>query len=94
MPLERAARPPLGVMLVSDAIPEVDERGEPVRDDTLLILLNAGEHPLASRCRQCRRRRLGGGVRHRRRQAGSQSGSAPSAFTLGGASLTVLRLVQ
>ena len=30
-------------MLVGDAIAEVDERGEPIRDDTLLILLNAGD---------------------------------------------------
>ena len=35
----------LGVMLVGDAIAEVDERGEPIHDDTLLILLNAGETP-------------------------------------------------
>ncbi len=33
----------LGVMLVGDAIAEVDERGEPIHDDTLLILMNAGE---------------------------------------------------
>ena len=26
-----------------DAIAEVDQRGEPVHDDTLLVLLNAGE---------------------------------------------------
>ena len=37
----------LGVMLVGDAIAEVDERGEPIHDDTLLILLNAGETPMA-----------------------------------------------
>jgi glycogen operon protein len=36
----------LGVMLVGDAIAEVDERGEPVHDDTLLVLLNAGETPV------------------------------------------------
>jgi glycogen operon protein len=35
----------LGAVLVGDAIAEVDERGEPVYDDTLLILLNAGETP-------------------------------------------------
>ena len=35
----------LGVMLVGDAIAEIDERGEPIHDDTLLILLNAGETP-------------------------------------------------
>jgi glycogen operon protein len=33
----------LGAMLVGDAIAEVDERGEPIHDDTLLVLLNAGE---------------------------------------------------
>jgi len=37
----------LGVMLAGDAIPEVDERGEPIRDDTLLVLFNAGDAPLA-----------------------------------------------
>ena len=37
----------LGVMLVGDAIAEIDERGEPIHDDTLLILLNAGETPMA-----------------------------------------------
>jgi len=31
----------LGVMMVGDALEEVDERGRPVRGDTLLILLNA-----------------------------------------------------
>jgi len=30
-------------MLVGDAIAEVDERGEPIHDDTLLILSNAAE---------------------------------------------------
>jgi glycogen operon protein len=33
----------LGVILVGDAIAEVDDRGEPIHDDTLLVLLNAGE---------------------------------------------------
>jgi glycogen operon protein len=33
----------LGAMLVGDAIAEVDDRGEPIHDDTLLLLLNAGE---------------------------------------------------
>jgi len=33
----------LGAMLVGDAIAEVDERGEPIHDDTLLILSNAAE---------------------------------------------------
>ncbi|HSP89712.1 MAG TPA: glycogen debranching protein GlgX, partial [Vicinamibacterales bacterium] len=33
----------LGVMLVGDASAEVDARGEPIHDDTLLILANAGE---------------------------------------------------
>jgi glycogen operon protein len=31
----------LGVLMVGDALEEVDERGRPVRGDTLLILLNA-----------------------------------------------------
>jgi len=33
----------LGVMLVGDAIAEVDARGEPIHDDTLLLLANAGK---------------------------------------------------
>ena len=33
-------------MLVGDAIAEIDERGEPIRDDTLLVLANAGEAAL------------------------------------------------
>ena len=33
----------LGVKLIGDAIAEVDDRGEPIRDDTLLVLMNAGE---------------------------------------------------
>jgi glycogen operon protein len=33
--------PSLGVLMVGDALEEVDERGRPVRGDTLLILLNA-----------------------------------------------------
>jgi isoamylase len=37
---ERAARV-LGVELRGDAMPEVDENGEPIVDDTLLVLLNA-----------------------------------------------------
>jgi isoamylase len=35
----------LGVMLVGDAITELDARGERVRDDTLLVLLNAHDAP-------------------------------------------------
>jgi glycogen operon protein len=31
----------LGVLMVGDALDEVDERGRPVRGDTLLIVLNA-----------------------------------------------------
>ena len=33
----------LGAMLIGDAIAEVDDHGEPIHDDTLLILANAGE---------------------------------------------------
>ncbi|MEW5983975.1 MAG: glycogen debranching protein GlgX [Acidobacteriota bacterium] len=36
----------LGVMLVGDQIAELDERGEPIRDDTLLVLLNTNESPV------------------------------------------------
>jgi glycogen operon protein len=37
----------LGAMLIGDAIAEVDDRGEPIHDDTLLILANAGEAGVA-----------------------------------------------
>jgi isoamylase len=33
----------IGVLLAGDAIAEVTDHGEPVRDDTLLVLLNAGD---------------------------------------------------
>jgi glycogen operon protein len=36
----------LGVFLNGDAIPSVDPRGEPVRDDSFLVLLNAHYEPL------------------------------------------------
>jgi isoamylase len=37
----------LGVLLRGDALDQVDEEGDPVRDDTLLILLNAHHGPKA-----------------------------------------------
>jgi len=36
----------LGAVLAGDAIDETDDRGEPIRDDTLLILMNADEAPI------------------------------------------------
>jgi glycogen operon protein len=36
----------LGVRLSGDAIQETDERGERVRDDTMLVLLNAQDGPV------------------------------------------------
>ncbi len=36
----------LGVRLAGDLIGDVDERGEPIRDDTALILLNAHHEPI------------------------------------------------
>jgi isoamylase len=36
----------LGLRLAGDAIEEVDEEGEPIRDDTFLLLLNAHHEPL------------------------------------------------
>jgi glycogen operon protein len=36
----------LGMMLGGDAIPTLDEQGEPIIGDTLLILMNAGPDPL------------------------------------------------
>ncbi len=37
----------LGVRLNGDAIQEVDERGERIAGDTLLLILNAGDRPLS-----------------------------------------------
>ena len=37
----------LGVRLNGDAIDEVDERGERIVGDTLLLMLNAGDEPIA-----------------------------------------------
>ena len=37
----------LGVRLNGDAIEEVDERGERIVGDTLLLMLNAGDEPIA-----------------------------------------------
>jgi isoamylase len=36
----------LGLRLAGDAIPETDARGEPVRDDTFVVLLNAHHEPV------------------------------------------------
>src|SRR5262249_56276350 len=36
----------LGLRLSGDAIDEVDAAGQPIRDDTLLLLLNAHHHPV------------------------------------------------
>ena len=36
----------LGAVLAGDAIEETDDRGEPIRDDTLLILMNADKAPI------------------------------------------------
>jgi isoamylase len=36
----------LGVLLAGNAIDEVGDHGEPVRDETLLILMNAGDQPV------------------------------------------------
>jgi glycogen operon protein len=37
----------IGLRLAGDAIDEVDAQGDPVTDDTLLILLNAHHEPLS-----------------------------------------------
>ena len=41
----------LGVLMVGDALDEIDERGRPVRGDTLLILLNAHPEETPFTCR-------------------------------------------
>ena len=50
----------LGVRLDGDAIDEVDERGERIVGDTLLILLNAGDEPVPFTLPDDRRRPNGG----------------------------------
>ena len=83
----------LGVILSGDAISELGARGERVRDDTLLILLNAQDTgvPFALPARPGCTWELvldtaGGPLR---------SGSLPasSAYDLGARSLSVLKLV-
>jgi glycogen operon protein len=83
----------LGVVLVGDAIAEVDARGEPVRDDTLLILANAGETGVTFTLPAVAAGRrwepvldTNGGA-----PAPSSEGAAPS-YALGSRSLAVLRL--
>ena len=83
----------LGVMLVGDAIAEIDERGEPIHDDTLLILLNAGETPTSftlppAPIRQAWELVLdtNGGT------LAPAAGPAGQAYELGSRSLAVLRL--
>ena len=84
----------LGVMLVGDAIAEVDERGEPVHDDTLLVLLNAGETAVAFTLPAgADRPGVGTRARHeRRRPASPGPASTAPGYELGSRSLAVLRL--
>ena len=83
----------LGVILVGDAIAEVDDRGEPIHDDTLLVLLNAGETAVtftlpAAPVGQAWELVLDTDGGSREPEAGV---SAP-VYELGGRSLAVLRL--
>ena len=56
----------LGVRLNGDAIDEIDERGERVVDDTLLVLLNGGSDSRGrSRCRRSPPPSVGNAGRHR-----------------------------
>jgi glycogen operon protein len=83
----------LGAMLVGDAIAEVDERGEPIHDDTLLILSNAGESSVAFTLPAVQPGQAwelvldtnGGGLV-------PGTGVADPTYALGGRSLAVLRL--
>jgi glycogen operon protein len=80
-------------MLVGDAIAEVDERGEPIHDDTLLILSNAGESSVAFTLPAVQPGQAwelvldtnGGGLV-------PGTGVADPTYALGGRSLAVLRL--
>jgi glycogen operon protein len=83
----------LGAMLVGDAIAEVDERGEPIHDDTLLILSNAGVTSVAFTLPAVQPGQAwelvldtnGGGLV-------ADAGTAVPAYQLGARSLAVLRL--
>jgi glycogen operon protein len=78
---------------VGDAIAEVDERGEPIHDDTLLVLANAGETPVSFTLPPAPTGQVwelvldtnGGGLV-------PPSGGAAPAYELGSRSLAVLRL--
>jgi len=60
----------LGAMLVGDAIAEVDERGEPIHDDTLCDSLERRRIGVRSRCRRSSQGPgVGAGARHERRRA-------------------------
>ena len=56
----------LGMLLSGDAIDEVDERGEPIIGDTLLVLLNAHTTRCRSRCRRSTPTSMAARLRHRR----------------------------
>ena len=67
----------LGMRLAGDLIGEVDERGEPIVGDTLLLLLNAHHEPIPFTLPPTKRGApLGAAVRHgrRRRPAGDARG--------------------
>ncbi len=69
----------LGMLLNGDAIEEVDERGELIVGDTLLILLNAHSDRCRSRCRRSRASSSGSGSSTRSDPAAAERVFKPGA---------------
>ena len=84
----------LGLRLAGDAIEEVDRAGEPIRDDTFLLLLNAHHEPLDFvAARPPHARALGAGPGHAGLgAAGAGEFKAGDQYPLEGRSLALLRL--
>ena len=72
----------LGVRLNGDAIDEVDERGERIVGDTLLLLLNAGDETIPFvAAGDVADRTVGDAARHRRSRGSRRAGCAPATAT-------------
>ena len=82
----------LGVLMVGDALDEVDERGRPVRGDTLLILLNAHHDEVPFALPSISDRTQPGCASSTRSRRTSRSGGTPAArrYPLQGRTLALL----
>ena len=82
----------LGVRLAGDLIGDVDERGEPIKGDTLLLLLNAHHEAIPFALPATKdRTTLGAFARHHRSRWLTPIASASAATISQGRSLAVLR---